>query len=180
MWYLNPPAQPSMPQVVLTLVQPISIESRPPPCPQKPSTAPAPPLSHPRRAREKTRKETAEPRQTPTCVVCDVQGHANQSFPNIPILFAHLDSMDTIENIPVGFLMSGPTLKNKSLRMKHACFVSKLYGHYSHHYQYLPNFLMALDKPRNHALESRITLIEEIHPHPFTQTPCPSTWCLVP
>ena len=60
-WYLDPPAQPPMPQVVLTLVQPIAIESHLPPIPQKPTTALAPTPPHPKMARGNNAKATAEP-----------------------------------------------------------------------------------------------------------------------
>ena len=96
--------------------------------------------------------------------MCDVQGHATQKFPNIPMLHAHLDAMDSTKNIPVVVLSSGPTTKNKSLRKNHACALCGLYGHYSHHFQDLAEFWAALRNIQKHSLESEITVIEEIHP----------------
>ena len=68
-WYLDPPAQPAMPQVVLTPVQPIAVESHPPPGPHKPTIAPTPALPQSKRDREKNTKATVEPQQVPPCVV---------------------------------------------------------------------------------------------------------------
>ena len=61
MCYLDRLAQPPIPQVVLIPVQPIAVESHPPPGPQKPTTTftPAPP--HPKRARGENMKDTIEP-----------------------------------------------------------------------------------------------------------------------
>ena len=59
-WYLDPPTQPPMPEVVLTPMQLIVVESHPPLSPQKPSTTPAPALPHPKRARGKNAKGTAK------------------------------------------------------------------------------------------------------------------------
>ena len=74
-WYLDPPAQPAMPQVVLTPVQPIAVESHPPPGPHKEITAPTPAPPQPKRARGKNTKSTAEPRQVPPYAICEQQGH---------------------------------------------------------------------------------------------------------
>ena len=163
-WYLDPPAQPPIPQVVLNLVQPIAVESHPPPSSHKPTTAPAPP--QPERAKGKNTKATAEPRQVPPCAICEQRGHPTQNFPKIPVICAHMDSMDTNENIPVVELPTAPVVKNKALRTNHACALCDLYGHYSHHCQDLPKFRMALADLRHHSLESKITLIEEVRPPP--------------
>ena len=69
--------------------------------------------------------------------------------------------MDTTKKIPVVELLSWPIVKNKSLRMNHACDLCRLYGHYSHHCQYLTQFQIVLANLRQHALESEITLVEE-------------------
>ena len=111
MWYLDPPAQPPMPQVVLTPMQPIAVESHPPPSPQKPTTTPAPIPPHPKRAKGKNAKATTEPQQTLPCIVCKEQGHPTQNFPKIPMIHAHLDAMDTNENLPMVELPSTPTVK---------------------------------------------------------------------
>ena len=79
---------------------------------------------------------------------------------------AHLDAMDTNENIPVVELPTTPIVRNKALRTNHACALCGLYGHYSHHCQDFPEFRMALANLRQHSLESEITLIEEAHPPP--------------
>ena len=71
-----------------------------------------------------------------------------------------MDTMDTTENLPVVELLIAPILRNKSLRTNHACTLCRLYGHYSHHYQYLSKFQMDLANLRQHSLESEITLIE--------------------
>ena len=100
-WYLDPLAQPLIPQVVLTLVQPIAVESHPPTGPQKPTATLAPTLPHPKRARGKNAKATTEPRQIPPYTVYEQQGHPTQNCPEIPIIRMHLDSMDTTENLLV-------------------------------------------------------------------------------
>ena len=58
----------------------------------------------------------------------------------IPVIRVHLDSMDTKENILVVELAIAPVVRNKALRTNHACALCGLYGHYSHHYQDLPEF----------------------------------------
>ena len=60
-WYLDPPTQPAMPEVVLTPVQPIVVESHPPLGPHKPTVAPILALPQPKRARGKNTKATTEP-----------------------------------------------------------------------------------------------------------------------
>ena len=74
--------------------------------------------------------------------------------------------MDTNENIPMVELPTAPIVRNKALRTNHACTLYSLYGHYSHHFQDLPKFRIALANLRQHSLESKITLIEEVHPPP--------------
>ena len=140
MCYQDPPAQNSMPQVVLTSVQPIAVESHPPPSLQTPTTVPAPAPPHSKRARGKNAKATAEPQQIPPCAICEEQGHPTQNFPDIPMIYVHLDAMDTNENLPMVELPSAPTVKNKSLRTNHAYTLCGLYGHYSHHCQDFPEF----------------------------------------
>ena len=71
-------------------------------------------------------------------------GHATQNCPEIPMILAHLDAMDTTENIPVVELPSGPIVRKNSLRTNHACALFGLYGHYSHHFQDLSEFQTAL------------------------------------
>ena len=82
------------------------------------------------------------------------------------MIYAHLDDMDTNENLPVVEIPSVPIVRNKSLRTNHACTLCSLYGHYSHHCQDLPEFRMDLVDLHQHSLESEITLIEEVHPPP--------------
>ena len=82
------------------------------------------------------------------------------------MICAHLDAMDTNENLPMVELLSTPTVKNNSLRTNHACTLCSLYGHYSHHCQDLLEFQIALADLRQHSLESGIPLIEEVHPPP--------------
>ena len=53
---------------------------------------------------------------------------------------AHLDAMDTTENLLVVELPNAPIVRNKALRKNHAYTLCGLYGHYSHHYQDLPKF----------------------------------------
>ena len=76
------------------------------------------------------------------------------------MIYVHLDAMDTNENIHMVELPTAPIIRNNALRKNHACALCGLYGHYSHHYQDLPEFRMALDDLRQHSLESKITLIE--------------------
>ena len=76
------------------------------------------------------------------------------------MILAHLDAMDTNENLPVVELLSALVARNKALRTNHACALCSLYGHYSHHFQDFPEFRMALDDLRQHSLKSKITLIE--------------------
>ena len=76
---------------------------------------------------------------------------------------AHLDAMDTNENILVVELRTASIVRNKALRINHACALCGLYGHYSHHCHDLPKFRMALADLCKHSLESEITLIEEVH-----------------
>ena len=154
-------------------MQPIAVESHPPPGPQKPTTTPTPTLPHPKSARGQNMKATAEPRQILPCAVYEEQGHATQKFPEIPIICMHLDAMDTIENLPMVELPSGPIVRNKSLRTTHDCTLCRLYGHYYHHCQDLSAFQIFLANLRQHALETKITLIEEIHPLLLLQIPCP-------
>ena len=151
---------------MLTPVQPIAVESHPPPSPHKPTAAPTPTSPQPKRARGKNTKATAEPRQVPPCAICKQQGHTTQNCPEILVIHAHLDAMDMNENIPVVELPTMPLVKNKALRTNHACALCDLYGHYSHHCQDLPEFRLALTDLRQHSLESEITLIEEVHPPP--------------
>ena len=82
------------------------------------------------------------------------------------MIHAHLDAMDTNENIPVVELSTAPVARNKELRTNHACNLCGLYGNYSHHSQDLPEFLMAIADLRQHSLESEITLIKKVHPPP--------------
>ena len=82
------------------------------------------------------------------------------------MICAHLDAMDTNKNIPVVELPTMLVVRTKALRTNHACTLSSLYGHYSHHCQDLPEFRMALADLHHHSLESEITLIEEVHPPP--------------
>ena len=82
------------------------------------------------------------------------------------MICAHLDAMDTNENIPVVELPTTPLVKNKELRTNHACTLCSLYGHYSHHFQDLPKIQMSIVDLRHHSLESKITLIKEVHPPP--------------
>ena len=159
-WYLDPPTQPPIPQVVLTLVQPIAVNSHPPPGPQKPTIASAPTPPHPKRARGKNVKANTGPRQIPPCAICEEQGHPTQNCPKIPLIRTHLDAMDTTKNLPMVELPSKPIVRNKSLRTNHACALCELYGHYSHHYQDLPEFRMDLANLHQHSLEFEITLIE--------------------
>ena len=156
-------------------MQPISVESHPTPDPQKPTTSPAPTLPHPKRARGKNVKATAEHQQIPPCTVCEEQGHPTQNCLEIPIIWTHLDAMDRTKNLPMVELPSGPIARNKSLRTNHACALYGLYGHYSHHFQDLSEFRMTLSNLQQHDLESEITLIKEFHPHLVLQTPCPLT-----
>ena len=165
-WYLDPPAQPRMPQVVLTPVQPITVESHPPPDLQKPTVARTQAQPHPKRARGKNAKSTAKPRQVSPCAVCEQQGRPTHNCPEIPMIYAHLDAMDTNENILVVELSTAPILSNKALRTNHACTLCGLYGHYSYHCQDLPEFRMALADLCQHSLDSEITLIKEFHPPP--------------
>ena len=83
------------------------------------------------------------------------------------MIHAHLDAMDTNENIPVVELPTMLIVRNKELRTNHACALCGLYGHYSHHCQELPEFQMALADLCQNSLDSEITLIEEVHPHLF-------------
>ena len=145
-------------------MQPITVESHPPLAPQKPTAAPAPIPPHPKSARGKNAKSNTELRQVPPCAIYEQQRHPTQNFPKIPVIRAHLDAMDTNEKIPMVELPTASVVKNKALRMNHACSLCSLYGHYSHHFQDLPECRMALDDLRHHSLESEITLIEEIHP----------------
>ena len=82
------------------------------------------------------------------------------------MICVHLDAMDTNENILVVKLPTAPIVRNKALKTNHACALCGFYGHYSHHYQDLPEFQMALAELHQHSLESEITLIEEVHPPP--------------
>ena len=100
-WCIDPPAQLAIPQVVSTLVQPIMVESHPPPSPHNPTSTPAPTSPQPKRARGKNSKATAEPRQVPPCTVYEQQGHPTQNLPEISMIHVHLDAMDTNENILV-------------------------------------------------------------------------------
>ena len=70
------------------------------------------------------------------------------------------------KNLPAVEIPSGSIMRNKSLRTNHACALCSLYGHYSHHYQDLSEFQMDLANLQQHSLESKITLIEEVHPPP--------------
>ena len=106
-WYLDPSAQPPMPQVVLTPIQPIAVESHPPRSPEKPTTTPAPAPPDPKRARGKNTKANAEPRQILPCTICEEQGHPIPNCPKIPMIRVHLDAMDTTENLPMVDLLSG-------------------------------------------------------------------------
>ena len=63
-------------------------------------------------------------------------------------------------------LPTTPIVRNKALRTNHACALYRLYGHYSHHYQDLLEFQIALANFCQHSLESEITLIKEFHPPP--------------
>ena len=85
---------------------------------------------------------------------------------------AHLDGMDTTENLPMVELPSTPIVRNKSLRTNHACALCIFYGHYSHHCQDFPEFRMDLANLRQHSLEYEITPIEEVHhgPPPSSDT----------
>ena len=74
--------------------------------------------------------------------------------------------MDTNENIPMVELPTAPVVRNKALRTNHACALYGLYGHYSHHFQDLPEFRMDHADLCHHSLESEITLIKEVHPPP--------------
>ena len=74
--------------------------------------------------------------------------------------------MDTTENLPMVELPSGPIVRNKSLTTNHACALCELYGHYSHHFQDLSEFQVALADLRQHSLEFEITLIKEVQPLP--------------
>ena len=130
-WYLDTPTQPLIPQVVLTLVQPIAVESHPPPGLQNPTLAPAPP--HPERAKGKDAKATTKPRSILPCVVFKVQGHPTQNCPEIHIIRAHMDAMDTTENLSILELPTAPIVRNKALRTNHACALCSLYGNYSDH-----------------------------------------------
>ena len=125
---------------MLTLVQPIAVESHLPPGPHKPTATPTLAPPQPKRARGKNTKATAEPRQVPPCVICKQQGHPTQNCPKIPVIHVHLDAMDTNENILVVELPTAPVVKNKELRTNYACTLWGLYGHYSHHCQDLPKF----------------------------------------
>ena len=125
-WYLDLLAQPPMPQVVLTLVQPILVESHLPPSPHRPTVTPALAPPQPKRARGKNTKATTEPRQVPPCAVYKQQGHPTKKFPEIPVIHAHLDAMDTNENIPMVELPTAPLV------------ICGLYGNYSHHCQDMP------------------------------------------
>ena len=80
---------------------------------------------------------------------------------------AHLDAMDTNENIPMVELPTAPIVKNKALRTNHACILCGMYGHYSHHCQDLFEYQMALANLRQHSLEYEITLIKEVHYYTF-------------
>ena len=84
------------------------------------------------------------------------------------MIYVHLDSMDTNKNIPVVELPTAPIIINKALRTNLACALCRLYGHYSHHCQYLPKFLMDLADLCQHSLDFEITLIEAIHPSPLS------------
>ena len=56
----------------------------------------------------------------------------------------HLDAMDTTENLPMVELRTALIVRNMALRENHACALCGFYGHYSHHYQDLPEFQIAL------------------------------------
>ena len=83
--------------------------------------------------------------------------------------------MDTNENIPVVELPTMPVVRNKALRTNHAYALCGLYGHYSHHCQFLPELRMALADLCHHSLESEITLIDEVHPPPPSLDTSPFT-----
>ena len=120
MCYLDPPAQPPMLQIFLTPMHPITVQSHPPPDPQKQTTTLAPTPPHPKRASGKNVKATAKPRQIPPCTICEEQGHPTQKYPEIPIIHVHLDAMDTNENLPMVELPTMPIFRNKALRTNHA------------------------------------------------------------
>ena len=80
MWYLKPPTPPPVPQVVLTLVQPIAVESCPPPGPSNMPSVPKPAPPLPKKTEGKASKEVAKPHTTPPCSLCDFHRNATQKF----------------------------------------------------------------------------------------------------
>ena len=164
-WYHDPPTQPSVPQLVLTLVQPIETLSCLPPIPSKNTPISTLVPRHPKKAGVKAAKATTKPRPAPPCMLCDTQGHATQNCPELPILHTHMEAMDTSNCTPVLFTVpNSPTFKNKSLRTNHPCAVCELYGHYSHHCQDLTEYQSTIRDLRQHSSESDITILEEFHP----------------
>ena len=112
----------------------------------------------------KAAKEMTEPRPTPTCTLCDIQGHATQNCMELHLLRTHMDGIEETDGAPVVTILDPRVVKNKSLRTNHPCVVCDLYGHYSHHFPKLPEYRSALRNLQKHSRKSYITILEEIHP----------------
>ena len=71
-WYLDPPTPHPTPHIVLTPIQPIEMESHPPPSPSKTSFIPKPSPPLPKKDLGKSTKVTTEPRPNLPCTLCDI------------------------------------------------------------------------------------------------------------
>ena len=151
MWYLDPPTQPSVPQVVLNPIQSIETLSRLHPGPSKthPISKPAPPP--PNNTWGKATKAMTEPRPAPPYALYDIKVHATQNCLDLPIVCTHMDDMDTSNGTPVVIVPDPSTVKNKSLQTNHPYAVYSLYVHYSHHFLDFFEYQSTLCNLRKHS-----------------------------
>ena len=111
-----------------------------------------------------TTKAKTEPCLNPICSLYDIEGHATQNCPNLPLLCTHMDTIVDTNDAPVVNVPDPLVVKNKSLRTNDPFAVCSLYGHYYHHFKDFPKYRSLLHDLRKHSPESDVTVLEEINP----------------
>jgi hypothetical protein len=167
-WYLHPPAmvpQPSLPPQSEGIPMQIPVLTL--------ATPPSPPISSTTATaggRRKKKEPTAPlpPRVQPPCALCEREGHPTNRCPSLPelrnlIQLPRATTSLTASPSTSSTTTMSPTTGSKGLRTKFACAICSEYGHYTHHFPTLPQFLQTLTTVRQ-------TFQQEPSPPPLSGT----------
>jgi len=94
---------------------------------------------------EERAHHSTSPRVQSPCVLCEKEGHPTNQFPSLPEVCNLIQlPQATTSSITSSTTSMSPTTSSKGLQTKFTCVICSEYGHYTHHFPALPQFLQML------------------------------------